>query len=94
MFANVKVWKVLGLLIIAVFGLSIAGGVHAASVSSTIKVGASPTGVAYDSAKGEIFVANSGSNTVSIISDQTNAVIKTVTVGTSPTGVAYDSGKA
>jgi YVTN family beta-propeller protein len=56
-------------------------------------VGTSPTGIAYDSGKGEVFVANSGFNTISVISDSTNAVVATVTVGTSPAGVAYDSGK-
>ncbi len=64
--------------------LSIAGTVYAAGNTSTITVGTSPTGIAYDSAKGEIFVANSGYNTVSVISDSSNSVSKTVTVGISP----------
>ena len=40
-------------------------------------MGSDPDGVAYDSAKGEIFVANGGSGTVSVISDSTNAVLAT-----------------
>ena len=55
--------------------------------------GFEPIGVAYDSGKGEVFVANSGSDNVSVISDATNAVVATVLVGTTPEGVAYDSGK-
>jgi YVTN family beta-propeller protein len=49
--------------------------------------------VAYDSAKGEIFVSNAGSNTVSVISDSNNAVVATVAVGGAPDGLAYDSAK-
>ncbi len=60
---------------------------------ATVTVGIDPEGVAYDSGKGEIFVANAGSNTVSVISDSTNAAVANVTVGNRPAGVAYDSGK-
>jgi YVTN family beta-propeller protein len=80
-------------MLIAVFVVTATNLVNAQTVTATINVGTSPTGVAYDQGKGEIFVANSGFNTISVISDDTNAVIKTVTVGTSPTGIAYDSGK-
>ena len=89
---NVKVWKLLGLLLIVIFALSIAGMVNAAGNTSPITVGTSPSGIAYDPAKGEIYVANSGYNTVSVISDSSNSVIKTVTVGNGPTGVVYDAG--
>ena len=46
---------------------------------ATIRVGTgpyavAPDGVAYDSAKGEIFVANSGYYPVSVISDATSTV--------------------
>ena len=90
---NNKVWRFLGLLLIVIFALSMANLVKAVGVTNTITVGTSPTGVAYDPSKGEIFVANSGYNTVTVISDSTNKVVKTITVGTSPTGLAYDSGK-
>ena len=43
--------------------------------------------------KAEVFVANYGSGTVSVISDSVNGVVATVPVGTEPWGVAYDSGK-
>jgi YVTN family beta-propeller protein len=52
--------------------------------------------MAYDSGKGEVFVANKNNtngNTVSVISDKTNAVVATDTVGQNPSGLAYDSGK-
>ena len=66
---------------------------YAGNVLPTDCGGTRPTGVAYDSGKGEVFVANSGSNSVSVISDSSNTVVATVTVGTSPWGLAYDSGK-
>ena len=50
-------------------------------------------GEAYDSNKGEIFVAN-GNNMVSVISDKTNTVVANVTVGDRPDEIAYDSGKS
>jgi len=68
------------------------------TVSSTITVGNSPSGIAYDSKMGEMFVANHDDNTVSVILDNNildnkNPVIATVKVGTWPTSVAYDSGQ-
>jgi YVTN family beta-propeller protein len=63
-----------------------------------VAIGINPVGVAYDSAKGEIFVANSywtrdGHGSVSIISDRNNQVIATVPVGEDPFYPAYGSGK-
>jgi len=56
-------------------------------------VGSNPDGVAYDSGKGEVFVANAGDSTVSVVSDSQNNVIATVGAGGSPMALAYDSGK-
>jgi YVTN family beta-propeller protein len=70
--------------------------VYAASETgavSVISVGAVPEGIAYDSSKGEIFVANTNDNSVSVISDADNTVVATISVGRHPTGLAYDSGK-
>jgi YVTN family beta-propeller protein len=64
--------------------------VHA-ELTTTIQVGTIPQGLAYDSAKGEIFVANPAANAVSVISDITNTVIATINVGSDPSEVAYDS---
>ena len=85
--------KLFGLIFIVIFILSAANLVHAIGVTDTIMVGYSPEGVAYDSGKGEIFVANCGSNTVSVISDSTNTVVATIPVGDCPYNLAYDSGK-
>src|SRR5439155_572850 len=68
------------------------------TVVATVNVGRNPYGyhygLAYDSGKGEVFVATSASNTVSVISDSTNAVVAIVNVvGEAPGGMAYDSGK-
>ena len=48
---------------------------------------------AYDSANGDIYVANSGSNSVSVISSSSNSVIATVTyrIGSGPISILYDS---
>ena len=90
---KVKVWKFVGLLLAIIFALSAANMVHAVEVTAVVPVGANPEGIACDSGLNEIFVANYGSNTVSVISDSNNTVVATVPVGTEPTGVAYDSGK-
>jgi len=59
--------------------------------TATISVGTDPDGVAYDSANGRMYVANYGSNNVSVIRTSDNTVIATISVGTNPIGVAYDS---
>jgi YVTN family beta-propeller protein len=50
-----------------------------------------PYGVAYDSAKAEVFVTNSALNDVSVISDATDKIVATVAVGSFPIGVVVDS---
>jgi YVTN family beta-propeller protein len=76
------------------------------AVVATIPLGDFPSAIAYDPAKGEVFVAEDGatpsnvsaSNTahgqISVISDSTNTVVANVTVGPFPDGIAYDSAKA
>ncbi len=54
---------------------------------------AAPVALAYDSEKGEMFVASYYANVVSVISDTTNTVVATVGVGLGPAAVAYDSGR-
>ncbi|MDA4136566.1 MAG: YncE family protein [Thaumarchaeota archaeon] len=75
------------------------------SVVATIPLGDFPSAIAYDPAKGEMFVAEDGatpsnvsaSNTahgvISIISDSSNSIVATVNVGPFPGGVAYDPAK-
>jgi len=55
--------------------------VHAQSAAvAVIGVGDRPYGLAYDSAKGEVFVANWG-GTISVINDSTNTVTATISLG-------------
>ena len=56
--------------------------------TSTITVGNSPVGVAVDQYAHLAYVANHGSNTVSVIDTRTNRVSATVPVGAGPAGVA------
>jgi DNA-binding beta-propeller fold protein YncE len=58
-------------------------------VSSSFPVGASPQGIAIDTALNLAVVANFGSNTVSVVNLGTLAT-STVTVGNAPTSVAID----
>ena len=64
------------------------------TVVGTTAIGVQPYAYAavYDAGMGEVFVANYGSNNVSVISDSTNTVVATVPVGTNPYAIAYDSG--
>ena len=55
--------------------------------------GVGAVGVAYDSGKGEVFVANQYAYNVSVISDASNREVAKVPEGMWPAGVAYDSGK-
>jgi YVTN family beta-propeller protein len=57
-----------------------------------ISVGTWPNGVAANNVSNKIYVANTGSGTVSIINGATNNVEKTVTVGTEPEMIAIDTG--
>ncbi|HTY74566.1 MAG TPA: YncE family protein [Candidatus Nanoarchaeia archaeon] len=88
-----KTCCLLGLILIVVSVLTVANLVYAVSVTATITVGNEPTGMAYDSAKGEIFVVNHAQNSVSVVSDGTNAVVSTISVGSGPYKVVYDSSK-
>ena len=61
------------------------------AVVATTPVQAAPYTIGYDPALGELFVTDTGSDNVSVISDATNTVVATVPVGAEPRGVAYDS---
>jgi YVTN family beta-propeller protein len=60
-------------------------------VAATIPVGAAPFGVAYDPIDARVFVADSGSDNLSVISDVTNSTVGSVSVGSTPFGVAFDN---
>jgi YVTN family beta-propeller protein len=55
--------------------------------------GLSPGALVYDPAKGEVFVLESNSGSVSVLDDATDRVVATIPVGNSPMGGAYDAGK-
>lgn len=60
------------------------------SVIATVAVGANPRGMAFNPNNGYIYVANSGSNTVTVINGATNTVVTTVGVGRFPVDVAFN----
>jgi DNA-binding beta-propeller fold protein YncE len=64
------------------------------SPTATVGVGSSPSAIAVDEADGYAIVANTGSNSVSILNLNANppALITNVAVGNMPTGVAVDDG--
>lgn len=62
------------------------------SLVSVINVGPDPSAIGYSSVSHDIYVPSGTSNTVTIISDSTNTVVKTVGVGTYPTGITTWSG--
>jgi len=59
---------------------------------ATIEVGASPRGIALDTTRNRAYVANYGSDSLSVINTATNSVIQTISGVTSANGVAYDAG--
>lgn len=56
-----------------------------------ITVGDTPRGLAVDSTRRRVYVANSGSHSVSVIDSDTNTVINTITGLTSANGLALDT---
>ena len=62
-----------------------------AGTSTPITVGSNPMGMAFDGSR--IWVANNGTDNVSVIDVATGAVTATVSVGTDPVGVAFDGTK-
>ena len=60
------------------------------ATTATVPVGTEPSGIAVTSDSNFVYVANSVSGTVSVISAATNAVTATITVGGSPSNVAIN----
>ena len=58
---------------------------------ATITVGSNPEAAALDTANGDVYVANGGSNSLTVLDGATDKVVGNVTVGTQPEGIAYDS---
>jgi YVTN family beta-propeller protein len=57
----------------------------------SIAVGATPSAMAVNAATGQVYVANTGSGTVSVINGVTNMVTATVPVGMQPEAVAVNA---
>src|SRR5256885_5887504 len=84
---------ILGLLIILSAPLYLTPAVYGKGSSysvTTIPVGPAPVFEAYDPANGNLYVGNSVSNTVSVISSSTNNVIATTVVGSNPAHLTWD----
>src|SRR5439155_158405 len=62
------------------------------TVIATVSVGNYPVGAAYNSGNSYVYVANSVSNSVSLISGTTVVATVPIGYGASPLGVAYNSG--
>lgn len=56
----------------------------------TITVGNEPRGLAVDSLRERVYVANYGSDSVSVIDSRTNTVLKTISGITAATGISHD----
>ena len=59
-------------------------------LQTSVGSGTYAVGGAFDSANGDLYVAERGANSVAVFSGGTNAVVTTVAVGKDPDGVAYD----
>src|SRR5487761_606768 len=71
--------------------LTLVPSVHAQSIVVTVVVGTTPQGVAADPVTNLIFVANQGSNSVSVINGATGAAVGSpISVGSAPTAVAVN----
>jgi YVTN family beta-propeller protein len=70
--------------------VTVISGKNNTVLGGPIHVGSYPTGIAFDSANGNLYVTNSGDNTVTAISSQNNNVIGTMAVGKTPRGIAFD----
>ncbi len=70
-------------------GFMLAGSAAAQTVGSRITVGATPKGIAVNPVTGKVYVANAGSDTVSVISGSTLAVTTTITLPAPASGTNY-----
>ncbi|MGD0646332.1 MAG: hypothetical protein ABSA75_15680 [Candidatus Bathyarchaeia archaeon] len=93
-----KIWKIVALLSIVIFILSMVASAYAASLTTTITTGGvGAEGVVYDPAMHEIFVDNYYSGNILAISDINNQQVADIIALTQyagpPFNLAYDSAK-
>ncbi len=65
---------------------------YAYTLLTSIPVGANPIAIAFDPVNGNVYVANYGSSTVSVINGTSNSVIGSIQVGSGPHGVTSGNG--
>jgi len=86
---------VIALLLVANAGISQAGPAPDSacypSQAALVATQQRPHGVAFNAAAKRLYVANHGSNTLTVINSQTYAVVANVAGGDGPNGVAYNS---
>jgi YVTN family beta-propeller protein len=88
--AGLIVLPVAAVLVVSLVLMVAPGAVLAMRVEANIAVGASPLAVGVNTTTNKIYVANSGSGTVSVINGATNSAT-TVTVGTQPCAVGVNT---
>ena len=64
---------------------------HTPNQNAAITVGKSPTAIGIDPVHGKVYVANSGDNTVSVISSLNSSKIGSIKVGSNPHAIGVDS---
>jgi YVTN family beta-propeller protein len=80
----------IGFLSLAALAAALAGVAGAQSyVEGTITVGLQPWAAVYDSINNKVFVANHGSNNVSVINPETNTVTATIDVSELPSAICW-----
>ena len=70
--------------------VAVSAGPAAADTAVSVPVGSNSFGMAFDSANGDVYVANYGSHTVSVIDGSTNTAVDTVAVSGQPYALAFD----
>ena len=70
--------------------LFLVAGAQAQYVEATITVGNAPSAIVYDSIDRRVFVANNGSNSVSVINPESNTVSATVTITNPPVAAVWN----
>ena len=95
-YALVTSLVILSLLVLSPLVITVAGAQQQSlPLVAAVHLGASIGGgeMAYDSGKGEIFVADEDSKMVSVISDSSNEVVANITGFNEPQAAVYDSSK-
>jgi YVTN family beta-propeller protein len=63
------------------------------TIVTNVTTGAVPLGLAFDSARDEVYIASFSSSSVEVVSAATGGIVANLTVGYGPNDVMYDSGR-